>query len=533
VFLTLHKYIATDLLKRGLLALLVFTLIMTTFGVVDPMRSYGLSPQQVFKLFWYLLPVMLALTLPIAALFATTMVYGRLSMDNELTACLAGGVSVHTLMRPALALGVLVSVLTLVLSNWVAPALAARGERIGQSNLRGLVYQKLRTAQMLNFNNLWIIHADHADADTDELKGVVAVRRAGSASQYFVASRAEVQFSSRAGGADVWVELINPSAGRLDRFDVTTADRLPLGPYPVPSPIREHSSLYDWSTLIAVWRDPQAAPMVQTSLEEIRRQLRASAQLERVLPTAASGFELTYKDSHRCRFIAPGGACTRQTLMLPEKSCTLPRPVSVEIFGADGQREVAIRCARAELAADYVAPLGRSQITATLFDVESASGPRGQEETALMPEYVLGPLEMPGGQTDDLASVDLKQLVQHANLYPGAAKEIAMLKKRARELSLEVLGEMHARISYGVGCVLLVASGAALGLLFKGGNVLSAFALSCVPALALIALMFMGKHWVRNPAVPWAYGVAATWSGVALVAAMTAYLHLVSLRRRT
>jgi lipopolysaccharide export LptBFGC system permease protein LptF len=533
VILTLHKYIARDLITKSLLALLVFTLVMTTFGVIDPMRSYGLSPQQVFKLFWYLLPLMLALTLPIAALFATTMVYGRLSMDNELTACLAGGVGVHILVRPALVLGVAVSVMTLLLSNWIGPALALRGERIGENNVRGLLYQKLRKAQMINVRNEWIIHADRADPENDELEGVVAVRRGGPGMQYFVASRAEIQFMPASGGADVWVALINPSAGRMDRFDVTTADRLTLGPYRIPSPIGEHSSLYDWGTLIAVWRDPQAAPTVQTAMEEIRRQLSASAQLERLVPSIPGGFELSYKGSHRCRFVAPGGLCSRQTLTLPDKPSSQARPVMVEVFAADGQREATIHCANAELTAEYVQPLGRTQITATLTNVESTSSGAGEPETTLMTEYILGPLEMPGGESGDLESLDLKRLVQHPDQYRGAANEIGRLKKRATDLSLQVLGEMHARISYGVGCVLLVASGAALGLLFKGGNVLSAFALSCLPALAQITLMFMGKHMVRNSVIPWAYGVAAIWSGVAVVAAMTAYLHLVSLRRRT
>jgi lipopolysaccharide export LptBFGC system permease protein LptF len=532
VFLTLHKYIAVDLIKKGLLALVVFTLILTTFGVIDPMREYGLAPQQVFRFFWYLLPVMLALTLPIAALLATTMVYGRLAMDNELTACLAGGVGSATLVRPALLLGVVVSMLTLTLNNWVAPALALRGERILENNLRGLVYQRLRTSQML-MKNEWVIHADRADSDNDELEGVAAVRFSGAETQYYVASRAEVQFTPTSEGADVWVALINPSAGRVDRYDVTTADRLTLGPYPVPSPIREHSSLYDWRMLIAVWRDPLAAPTLQAKLEDIRRQLKATTQLEKIAPAIASGFELTYKDTHRCRFLAPGGTCDRQLLTLPGKDCAEVRPVTVEVFSEQGRREMTIRAAKAELAAEYVTQLGRAQITATLTDVESTAVSGDRTETALMPEYVLGPLELAGVDDTALDSLDLKTLMQHPERYVGAERKIRDLKRRAVELSLAVLGEMHSRVSYGLGCTLLVASGAALGLLFKGGNVLSAFALSCLPALALIAMMFMGKHMICNPAVPWAYGVAAIWSGVLVVAAMTAYLHLVALRRRT
>ena len=40
-----------------------------------------------------------------AALFATTVVYGRLSADNELTACRAGGLSHLTVTLPAFILG--------------------------------------------------------------------------------------------------------------------------------------------------------------------------------------------------------------------------------------------------------------------------------------------------------------------------------------------------------------------------------------------------------------------------------------------
>jgi len=42
-------------------------------------------------------PAMTTYSFPIAALFATTVVYGRLSADNELTACKAGGISLISL----------------------------------------------------------------------------------------------------------------------------------------------------------------------------------------------------------------------------------------------------------------------------------------------------------------------------------------------------------------------------------------------------------------------------------------------------
>ena len=48
------------------LALVAFTLVMTVFAVIEPMRKQGLTGQQVLSLFGYTIPIMLTLTMPIA-----------------------------------------------------------------------------------------------------------------------------------------------------------------------------------------------------------------------------------------------------------------------------------------------------------------------------------------------------------------------------------------------------------------------------------------------------------------------------------
>ncbi len=147
----LHKYVTKDLIKSGLLAAVAFTLVMTGFAIIEPLRKQGLAAGQVLRLFWYLLPVMMSLTLPIAALLAATMVYGRFSMDNELTACRASGVSVYALLKPALALGGVLALATLLLSNWVAPVMLRRGEEVGKANLQQLIFQNLRSKGHVKF----------------------------------------------------------------------------------------------------------------------------------------------------------------------------------------------------------------------------------------------------------------------------------------------------------------------------------------------------------------------------------------------
>jgi hypothetical protein len=75
--------------------------------------------------------------------------------------------------------------------------------------------------------------------------------------------------------------------------------------------------------------------------------------------------------------------------------------------------------------------------------------------------------------------------------------------------------------------------GCALGMMFRSGNFLSAFAVSVVPALLCIALVVTGQHtcenvpWNVNPAQwnnPLHTGLLIIWSGNVAVAAIAVVL---------
>jgi hypothetical protein len=63
--------------------------------------------------------------------------------------------------------------------------------------------------------------------------------------------------------------------------------------------------------------------------------------------------------------------------------------------------------------------------------------------------------------------------------------------------------------------------GCALGMMFRTGNYLSAFALSVIPALLTIALMITGQHVSENPATnSLSLGLGLIWTGNVLVLAL-------------
>ena len=76
-------------------------------------------------------------------LFATTSVYGRMSADNELTACRASGISFLSMATPAVLLGLGVSLGSMFLLCFTVPAATMKIEQVLVSNLAQIVAHQI------------------------------------------------------------------------------------------------------------------------------------------------------------------------------------------------------------------------------------------------------------------------------------------------------------------------------------------------------------------------------------------------------
>src|SRR5688500_20312304 len=99
---TLFRYIFRDLMRIFLLTSGALAGIMSFGGLLRPLTEHGLDAWQAAKMLSYFMPAMTTYSLPIAAPFATTVVYGRIAADNERVACRAAGLSSFSIGLPAL-----------------------------------------------------------------------------------------------------------------------------------------------------------------------------------------------------------------------------------------------------------------------------------------------------------------------------------------------------------------------------------------------------------------------------------------------
>src|SRR3990167_5334491 len=108
----LRDYILKEFSHAFLLSIVVFTFILLVGNIIklaDLVINKGVDILSVLKLFLYLIPWLLSFTLPVAALTAVILTFGRFSSDGELTAMKASGVSLYRAATPVLMIGVIFS----------------------------------------------------------------------------------------------------------------------------------------------------------------------------------------------------------------------------------------------------------------------------------------------------------------------------------------------------------------------------------------------------------------------------------------
>jgi len=134
MFKIVDRYIYRELLYPFFFGVAAFTLILAGGGVlpglVGEASRFGIPFDKVILLLLYKLPEMMVYTFPMAMLLATLLAFGRLSGDSEITALKAGAISFYRLIRPALLIGLLVSLITFTFNDFVVPLSSQKAKEL-------------------------------------------------------------------------------------------------------------------------------------------------------------------------------------------------------------------------------------------------------------------------------------------------------------------------------------------------------------------------------------------------------------------
>ncbi len=209
------------------LGLMVFTFVLLTnkiLRLVELIVNKGVEILTVCKLFFYMLPYSLVVTIPMSALLATLVTFARLGSDGELLALRGAGLGILRLTRPAIVFGTLATLATFAISVQILP--------YSNHAFKSLVFEVARRQVAVGiqegvFNSAiegLILYVERLDPKTSEMEGVFLVDTRNSAERRIIVARGG-RFSSDPQNLRMVLALRNGSI-HLSASEITGRYRL-------------------------------------------------------------------------------------------------------------------------------------------------------------------------------------------------------------------------------------------------------------------------------------------------------------------
>ncbi len=140
----LQRYVLFELLRVFALALSGLTLMLTFVGVIEKATRNGLGPKLIVQVLPFVVPGLMPFTIPATLLLTVTVVYGRMSGDQEITAIKAAGINVMSIIMPSILMGVVLSLGTFVLTDQFNPWAQGNIKRIVAAGMEEIFLDVLR-----------------------------------------------------------------------------------------------------------------------------------------------------------------------------------------------------------------------------------------------------------------------------------------------------------------------------------------------------------------------------------------------------
>ena len=542
---TLHLYLARELLKTFALTAVALTLLVVMGGgVANIFKGEGLAAEDMAKVFLFLTPVAVTLILPVAALFAAAITYGRAAADNEITACRAAGINVHRLLLSAGLLGLFVTLVTYWAWNYMIPNLSRQIEALTRHDLPTIVVQQFQKAKPLIFgrHRIMATHceiAQPAESSTIDIKnhtylwltGVSFVEMEDEEIMRFgTAEETVIDFDTTTNTPRISVNLEGVhlfDAARRQYYDLASQS---LPPFEIPLPIRRKTKFENLGNLLEFQSQPQLAPEVEDRLYGLMRELMTLYMYEHVVDHLRS-------DGY-FRLISPTATYdiySKEGSQDPDDGRPLMRIVRVEEKGPAGTLVYTAESATIELRSslDRMHPniqvelIGSVEIRNPADNAEDRVVRKPKEPLKLIPymeqkelrERTLAFDPVPFLAGEPITGLPKKQ-----------AKQAEKLLEFVRKFKAEVQGEIHFRASYAITSIAVVMMGAMLGIIVRGGQVLTAFGISCIPSLFVVLSSIVGRNLADRPDLTMA-SLGVMWGGAAFIYLATAVIGMKFLQR--
>ena len=226
------KYIAKNLLTlfAGVLGILTFVIFMNHFiRVMNMAMTYGTSWTWVASSLLNLVPDVFCLSAPMAFQIAILLTLTGMSEQGELIALRAAGFSFKEIVRPLAGVAIILSIVLIVLSNWVTPRSYQKILNLRSEARSKITKVNLEPRTWMDLGD-WTLYIEELDPATHEARKIQLIKKAdsGALSTKVNANRGTVVLTDHTIGLELYdgqmqrLEEEDPSSFIAANFDTYT-----------------------------------------------------------------------------------------------------------------------------------------------------------------------------------------------------------------------------------------------------------------------------------------------------------------------
>jgi len=563
---TLYRYILRELLKVLVLTTAVLVVVLSFGAAVGPMADGLLGPITLIKFVLYTMPTVLGFALPFAGAFSATVVFHAMTKDNEVLACRAGGMSYSRIFAPVAALGLVLMLVLLLLSNTIVPGFWKAAKKTVEGDVLGVLVSQLNQNRPYIFgNDGLVLYADAAEvreppagSGAETLKAEQFIVMTGVAvGQYDKQSGRVINDTTASTASALLVRDVNGKSYITLRlqdpvyYDAVSGEMQTVGrsgsfetdqPILLPDPIADEAVFFTFRDLMALKRLPHEFDMVrqaQTNLSAAVSRQQLTHLIVETLGRSDGGGYVTLKGglaNTYYRLSAPLVEETDRGLVLTggdDLKVTIDRHSSpgllddpIRRFEAD-YAELVVRTDRF----DREPEVRITMRNVSVLGLNDSGAVNNKAEYAFpamrYPEQVLGvdPATLTAEQLSDWSH---RETIRDAS---GVQQARHQLRFRIIQLKYMIDAELYTRLATALATPLLLLLGTLLAVYLHDRLPLVVFFWAFILAIITLVMIHTGSSMAERVAVDdlggdRLIGVAVLWGGNLILLFVIARLYL-------
>ncbi len=159
----LNRYFIKQLIAIFVMLMLVLTGLAWMMQIMSMMKfllKYGIDVGSFLGLTALMIPFIASIIVPFVCFIAVIFVYNKMISDNEITVMAASGLSPKQIAKPALGLGIVLTLLNLALNVWIVPKSQSLFYDTQWNLQYGMAHMKLQESAFTEISDGLVVYVD-------------------------------------------------------------------------------------------------------------------------------------------------------------------------------------------------------------------------------------------------------------------------------------------------------------------------------------------------------------------------------------